>query len=56
MKNGRLLGNLLLCSLMAEVIAVGRLVSRLARRRPRREEVILPTVDGLQLTTWVYVP
>jgi hypothetical protein len=56
MKNRRLFTNLLLCGLMAEVVAVRRLVSRLARRRPRQQEVTLPTVDGLELTTWVYVP
>jgi len=55
MKNGRLFRNLLLCGLMAQVVAVRRLISRLARRHPRRQEVTLPTVDGLELITWVYV-
>jgi hypothetical protein len=55
MKNRRLFRNLLLCSLMAEVIAVRRLISRLSGRHPKRQEVTLPTVDGLELTTWVYV-
>jgi hypothetical protein len=56
MKNRRLFRNLLLCGLMAEVVAFRRLISRLTRRRPRREEVTLPTADGLELVTWVYVP
>ncbi len=56
MKNGHLFKNLLLRGLMAQVAVVGRLTSLLNRRPPRREEVTLPTVDGLELFTWVYVP
>ena len=56
MKNRHLFKSLLLCGLMAQVVAVRRLISRLTRRRPRRQEVTLATVDGLELITWVYVP
>jgi len=56
MKNRRLLKNLLLCGLMTEVVVLRRLISRLIGRHPRRQEVTLPTLDGVELTTWVYAP
>ena len=55
MRNRRLLKNLLLCGLMAEMVVLRRLISRLTGQPPRRQEVTLPTLDGLELTTWIYV-